>query len=103
MLKIFEVLRELRDGELCFIHNYISEADIADAGDGATIYDMATVYSDTGNATPFGTTFDEDLNRRWAAFNGAGYLESSEVWDNFRARDPVKPFNVVRPAPKSEE
>ena len=46
MLKIFEVLRELRDGELCFIHNYISEADIADAGDGATIYDMATVYSD---------------------------------------------------------
>ena len=107
MLKIFEVLRKLRDGELRHIHNhvviYISEAHIADAGDGATIYDMATVYSDTGNATPFATTFAEDLNRRWAAFNGAGYLESSEVWDNFRARNPVKPFNVVRPASKSEE
>jgi hypothetical protein len=41
------------------------------------MYDMATVYSDAGNAIPFATTFAEDLNRRWAAFNGAGYLESS--------------------------
>lgn len=106
-LRIFEVLRKLRDGQLRYIHNhvaiYISEAHIVDAGDGATMYDMATVYSDTGNVTPFATTFAEDLSRRWAAFNGAGYLESSELWDNFRARDPVKPFNVVRPAPKSEE
>ena len=107
MLTIFEVLRKLRDVELRYIQNhvviYISEAHIVDAGDGVTMYDMATVYSDAGNATPFAMTFAEDLNRRWATFNGAGYLESSELWDNFRARDPVKLFNVVRPLPKNEE
>jgi hypothetical protein len=101
MLKIFEVLRKVRDGKLRYVHNhvviYISEAHIVDAGDGVTMYNMATVYSDAGNATPFATTFADDLNRRWAAFNGAGYMESSELWDNFRARDPVKPFSVVRP------
>src|SRR5208282_419440 len=100
MLKIFEVLRKVRDGKLGYVHNhvviYISEAHIVDAGDGVTMYNMATVYSDAGNATPFATTFAEDLNRRWAAFNGAGYMESSELWDNFRARDPVKPFSVAR-------
>jgi hypothetical protein len=106
-LRIFEVLRKLRAGELRYVHNhvviYISEAHIVDAGDGVTMFDMATVYSDAGNATPFAMTFAEDLNRRWATFNGAGYLESSELWDNFRARDSVKPFNVVRPLPKNEE
>jgi hypothetical protein len=106
MLRIFEVLWKLRNGKLRYVHNhvviYISEAHIVDAGDSVTMHDMATVYSDAGNATPFATTFADDLNRRWAAFNGAGYLESSELWDNFRARDPVKPFNIVRPQPKNE-
>jgi hypothetical protein len=103
LLKVFEVLRKLRDGKPRYIHNHvvihISEAHIVDAGKGVTMFDMATVYSDAGNTIPFATMFADSLNRRWATFNGAGYLESSELWDNFRARDPVKPFNVVRPLP----
>ena len=70
MLKIFEVLRKLRDGKLRYVQNhvviYISEAHVVDAGDGVAMYNMATVYSDAGNATPFATTFAEDLNRRWS-------------------------------------
>jgi len=100
VLRIFDVLRKVRGGELRYVHNhvviYISEAHIVDAGGGVTMYDMGTVYSDLGNDIPFVTTYAEGLNKRWAAFNGAGYLDSSELWDNFRPRDPVKPFNVVR-------
>jgi hypothetical protein len=101
------VLRKLRDDKLRYVHNhvviYISEAHIVDAGEGVTMYNMGTVYSDVGNAAPFATTFAENLNKRWATFNGAGYLSSSELWDNFRASDPVTPFNVVRPPPKEKE
>jgi hypothetical protein len=65
------------------------------------MYDMATVYSDAGNATPFAMTFAEDLNRRWATFNGAGYLESSELWDNFRAREDVAQLAGAQPIPEA--
>jgi hypothetical protein len=103
-LRIFDVLRKRRGGELRYVHNhvviYISEAHIVDAGDESTIYDMATVYSDAGNEIPFVTTFAKGLNQRWAEFNGAGYLESPDLWDRFRARDPVKPFTVILPTPR---
>ena len=104
LLRIFDTLRnKLPDGKPRYVHNhvviYISEAHRVDAGEGVTMYDMATIYSDAGNAIPFATTFAEDLNKRWAAFNDAGYLESSDHWDNFRPRNPVKPFTVIRPPP----
>jgi hypothetical protein len=101
LLRIFNVLRKLRDGKPRYVNNhvviYISEAHIVDIGEGAAMFDMGTVYSEAGNAVSFATTFAEELNARWAAFNGTGYLPSSELWDNFRPRNPVKPFNVVRP------
>ena len=103
LVKIFDTLRKVRDGKLHYVHNhivvYISEAHIVDAGEGVTMYDMATVYSDAGNAILFATVFAEDLLKRWAAFNDAGYSESSDLWDNFRPRNPVKPFTVIRPPP----
>jgi hypothetical protein len=107
VLRIFDVLRKkTADGKPRYVHNhvviYISEAHTVDAGEGVTMYDMATVYSDAGNAFPFATTFAEDLNKRWAAFNDAGYLASSELWDNFKPRDPVKRFTVIRPPPVKE-
>ncbi len=107
VLRIFDVLRKVRDGNLRYVHNhvviYISEAHIVDADNGMTMYDMGTVYSDLGNNIPFVTTYVEDLNRRWAAFNGAGYLESSELWDSFRPCSPVEHFNVVRPVVSKNE
>jgi hypothetical protein len=106
MLTIFEVLQKRRDGELRYIHNYvviyISESHVVDGGDGTLMYNMATVYSEAGNAIPFATAFAEDFNRRWATFKGADYLESSDCWDHFKARDPINPFNVIRCVFKEE-
>jgi hypothetical protein len=102
-VKLFDMLRKQRDGALRYVHNqvivFISESHVIDAGEGVTMYTMSTVYSEAGNEIPFATTFVESLNERWAAFNNAGYLESSDLWDKLRARDPVKPFIVVRPSP----
>ncbi len=100
MLRIDEAINKRHAGHLRYKENhvviYISEAHIVDVGDGSIMYDIATVYSDAGYDIPFATTFAEDLLRRWAAFNNAGYLPSSELWDNFRSREPVRPFTVVR-------
>ncbi len=101
-IKLFEMLRKKRpDGSIRYVHNQviilISEAHVIDGGEGATIFPMSTLYSDEGNNIPFATTFAEGFNRLWAAYNGAGYLESSELWDKSRPRDPITPFTVVRP------
>ncbi|HEY8032929.1 MAG TPA: hypothetical protein VIF02_11300 [Methylocella sp.] len=105
-VKLFDMLRKQRDGALRYVHNQvivlISESHIIDVSEGVIMYNMATVYSEAGNDIPLATTFVEGLQRRWAAFNNAGYLESSDYWDKFRARDPVKPFNVVRSPPSGE-
>jgi hypothetical protein len=75
------MLRKQPDGAPRYVHNQvivlISESHVIDAGEGVTMYNMSTVYSETGNEIPFATTFVESLNERWAAFNNAGYLESS--------------------------
>jgi hypothetical protein len=63
------------------------------------MFSMATVYSDAGNEIPLATSFTENLKEQWAAFNNAGYLESSELWDNFGPRDPLKVVTIVRPPP----
>jgi hypothetical protein len=104
MVKLFGMLRKRRkDGELRYVHNHvivlISEAHIIKSVDDATMYNMATVYSDVGNEIPLATAFTESLKEEWAAFNNAGYLESSELWDNFGTRAPAKVFTVVRPPP----
>lgn len=101
-VKLFDALRKRRpDGELRYVHNQviilISEAHVIESVEEVTMFSMATIYSDAGNEIPFATTFTENLKERWAAFNNAGYLESSELWDNFRTRDPAKVFTVVRP------
>ena len=105
-VKLFDMLRKQRDGALRYVHNQvivlISEAHVIDAGEGVTMYNMATVYSEAGNDIPFATTFVESLNQRWATFNNAGYLESSDLWDKSRARDPVKSFTLFPPPPLIE-
>jgi hypothetical protein len=104
MVKLFDMLRKRRqNGELRYIHNQvivlISEAHLIESHEDVTMFNMATVYSDAGNEIPLATMYTESLNEQWAAFNNAGYLESSELWDNFRPRDPAKVFTVVRPPP----
>ena len=101
-VKLFDMLRKRRpDGELRYVENQviilISEAHVIEFDQDATIFSVATVYSDAGNERPSLTAFEENLKRGWAAFNNAGYLEESEHWDNFRARDPLKPIEIVRP------
>ena len=99
-VKLFEMLRKQRDGQLRYVHNQviilISEAHLIDAGEAMTMFPMSTLYSEAGNSIPFATTFAENLNRKWAAFNDAGYLASSALWDNSAPRNPVERFNVVR-------
>jgi hypothetical protein len=100
-IKLFEMLRKRRrDGSLRYPNNHvivlISEAHVIEAGPGITMHNMSTLYSDAGNSLPFATIFAESLNRNWAAFNGASYLQSSELWDHFTARHPIKRFTVVR-------
>jgi hypothetical protein len=102
MVKMFDMLRKRRqDGALRYVHNQvivlISEAHIIESYEDITMFSMATVYSDAGNELPLATTYTESLKEKWAAFNNAGYLKSSELWDNFRPRDPVKGFTVIRP------
>jgi hypothetical protein len=104
-IKLFDMLRKRRrDGSLRYPNNHvivlISEAHVIEAGPGITMHNVSTVYSEAGNGVPFATTFVERLNRNWAAFNGAGYLQSSELWDHFTARRPIKQFTVVRSAQK---
>ena len=99
MVKLFDTLWKRRhDGELRYVHNHvvvlISEAHVIASGEDVTMFPMATMYSDAGNKIP--TTFTEILKEQWAEFNNAGYLESSELWDNFRPRDRTKVFTVVR-------
>jgi hypothetical protein len=103
-VKLFDMLRKRRqDRELRYVHNQvivlISEAHIIQAGEDVRMFPMSTIYSDAGNEILLATTFTESLEKQWAAFNNAGYLESSELWDNFRPRDPAKVFTVVRPPP----
>jgi hypothetical protein len=100
-VKLFDMLRKRRqDGELRYTNNQviivISEAHLINTADNATVFSMSTIYSDAGNANLFVTTFAEDLKKQWAAFNGAGYVDSPELWENFRTRDPVPVFTVVR-------
>jgi hypothetical protein len=99
-VKLFEMLRKQRDGQLRYVHNQviilISEAHLIDAGEAVTMFPISTLYSEAGNSIPFATTFAENLNRKWAAFNDAGYLASSELWDNSAPRDPVKRFTIIR-------
>jgi hypothetical protein len=103
MVKLFDMLRKRRkDGDLRYVHNHvivlISEAHvIKSVEEHATMFNMATVYSDAGNELPLSTTFAESLTEQWAAFNNAGYLESSELWNNFGTRADPKVFTVVRP------
>lgn len=104
MVKLFDMLRKRRqNGELRYVHNQvivlISEAHLINADDDATRFSMATIYSDAGNEIPLATTYTESLKQQWATFNNAGYEESSEFWDNFRTRDPLKVITVVRPPP----
>jgi hypothetical protein len=104
MVKLFDMLRKRRpNGELRYVHNQvivlISEAHLIESHEDVTMFNMATVYSDAGNKIPLATMYTESLKEQWAAFNNAGYLESSELWDNFRPRDPAKVFTVVRPPP----
>ena len=103
-VKFFDMLRKRRqNGELRYVHNQvillISEAHLINSDDDVTMFSMATIYSDAGNEIPLATTYTESLKEQWAAFNNAGYLESSELWDNFRTRDPAKVITVVRPPP----
>jgi hypothetical protein len=78
----------------------ISEAHVIKSVEDATMFNMATVYSDAGNEIPLATTFTETLKEQWAAFNNAGYLDDSvELWDNFGTRDPAKVITVVRSPP----
>jgi hypothetical protein len=104
MVKLFDMLRKRRqDGELRYVHNHvivlISEAHVIRSVEDTTMFNMATVYSEAGNHIPLATAFTESLKEQWAAFNNAGYLESSELWDNFGTRAPEKVFTVVRPPP----
>jgi hypothetical protein len=106
-VRIFEVLRKTRDGQLRYTENhvviYISEAHIIHDRAEVRRFPTSTVYSDIGNATPFATTVAEELSQKWAAFNDAGYMGSYERWDYFRSRNPVEPFVVVRKPAKSGE
>jgi len=101
-VKLFDMLRKRREnGELRYVHNHviilISEAHLIESDEDVAMFNIAPIYSDAGNTVHLTTTFTEELKEQWAAFNNAGYLESSELWDNFRPRDPVKVFTVVRP------
>ena len=84
-MKLFDMLRKQRDGQLRYVHNQviilISEAHLIESGQDVTMYPMATVYSELGNSIPFATAFAESLTRRWVTFNNAGYLNSPELWD----------------------
>jgi hypothetical protein len=71
-VKLFDMLRKQRDGALRYVHNQvivlISEAHLIDAGEGVTMYNIATVYSEGGNEIPFATTFAE------------GFVTGTSVW-----------------------
>jgi hypothetical protein len=104
MVKLFDMLRKRQqNGELRYVHNQvivlISEAHLIHADDGVTRFSMATIYSEAGNEIPLATTYTESLKEQWAAFNNAAYSESSELWGNFRTRDPAKVITVDRPPP----
>jgi hypothetical protein len=99
MVKLFDTLRKRRqNGELRYVHNQvvvlISEAHLINADDDATRFSMATIYSDAGNEIPLATTYTESLKKQWATFNNAGYEDSSEHWDNFRTRKPLKVITI---------
>jgi len=101
-VKLFDMLRKRRqDGELRYVHNQviilISEAHLIELDEEVTMFPMSTIYSDAGNEVTLATTYTESLKEKWVAFNNAGYLDSSKLWDNFRPRDPAKVFTVVRP------
>jgi hypothetical protein len=101
-VRLFDTLRKRRpEGELRYVENQviilISEAHVIESEQNATMFSMATIYSDAGNERPLLSAFVESLKQGWAAFNNAGYLEESEHWDNFRPRDPLEPIEIVRP------
>src|SRR4051794_19343693 len=100
VLRLFDAVRKRRsDGKLRYAHIHtvilISEAHALETKD-ATMLGMATVYSDSGNEIPFATRFAQGFSERWAAFNGAGYLDEGKLWDNLIPRDPVKPIVIIR-------
>jgi hypothetical protein len=105
-LKLFDMLRKQRDGQPRYVQNQviilISEAHHIEADENVTMYPMSTVYSEAGNNNPFATTFVENLNRQWAAFNDAGYTDSSVLWDKSTSRLSLKHFIVTRKPPAKD-
>ena len=88
-VRLFDTLRKRRpEGELRYVENQviilISEAHVIDSGQDATMFSMATIYSDAGNERPLLSAFVESLKQGWAAFNNAGYLEESEASGQFQ-------------------
>jgi hypothetical protein len=103
-VKAFDMLRlRLPTGEIRYPQNQvvilISEAHRVLVDHPAEVIPIETIFSDSGNQLPIATHYTDMLKQRWAEFNKASYIESSNQTRDVRTREPMKPFNA--PSPKS--
>lgn len=96
--KAFAMLRKCSStGEIRYPDNHvvvlISEAHRIPSSE-ADLIPIETVFSDAGNRLPLATKCSDMLKQKWAAFNGASYVESSDLTRDVTPRDQQRLFRT---------
>jgi hypothetical protein len=97
--KAFDMLRKrLPTGEIRYPDNHvvilISEAHRVPLDDPLELIPIERIFSYAGNQLPIATHCSDILKQRWAEFNQASYVESSDRTRGVRTRDPQKVFRT---------
>ncbi len=100
--KAFDMLRKrLLTGELRYPNNQvvllISEAHRIPSTDNVVVIPTETTFSEAGNQLPIATHCADILRQRWAEFNQASCVESSDLTRDVTTRDAQKLFRTTPP------